>query len=304
MNPLSSQYSDEIIPDTASHDSTQTQSPNHQCSIHTFIISWIGNHKNAVTIAKDVASSSDFVTVVYSDPDTSMDDTFFPCPSIRRSADLFCTDKLLTCFESFNSDIFLLIYADCQCDDWTNIPRKCRSCFEQFPSVGIWAPLIEFTPFTLDRTTINTIPDTHFNIVSQTDFIVIGLTRNIIKRTKEFDLKNNLYGWGIDKMWNYYSYSIGNISVVDRSIFVYHPRGSSYPHETAMEEMNHFLTQLSQKEKTQAVVLDAIIRLKDKNKQVSDINKVMSNSKVLRLEATLHGLARGLIKQCKSLIFN
>ena len=41
--------------------------------IHIFIISWAGQHENAIQICKQVLKSSNKVTLIYSDPNPEMD---------------------------------------------------------------------------------------------------------------------------------------------------------------------------------------------------------------------------------------
>ena len=42
-------------------------------------------------------------------------------------------------------------------------------------------------------------------------------------------------------MFNYYTYSLGEISVVDRSLLVRHPLGSKYSGEVATAQLIEFL---------------------------------------------------------------
>jgi hypothetical protein len=38
-------------------------------TLHSFIISWEGQHQGAATIAESIESQSDHTTIIYSDPD-------------------------------------------------------------------------------------------------------------------------------------------------------------------------------------------------------------------------------------------
>jgi hypothetical protein len=242
------------------------QSGNSGRSIHTFVISWFGKHENAARIAKAVASTSSSVTVVYSDPDRNLSRKF-SCPSIRRPNDLFFSDKFQACIDSCDADIILIIHADCHCDHWYKVPERCKRAFEQIPNIGVWAPLIDFNDWGVQRTEIDKIPNSPFSIVAQTDAIVFGLTRKIVDRMRKANLGGNIYGWGIDLMYNYYTYSVGKISVVDRSLFVHHPRGTEYLMEAATAELCEFVKQLTPAERTQSALLDAIVRLRDRIKE-------------------------------------
>jgi hypothetical protein len=235
-------------------------------SIHTFVISWFGKHDNAAKIAKAVAPASNSVTVVYSDPDRNLSRKF-SCPSIRRPNDLFFSDKFQACIDSCEADIILIIHADCHCDHWYKVPEHCKRAVEQIPDIGVWAPLIDFNDWGIQRTEIDKIPNSPFSIVAQTDAIVVGLTRQIVDRMRKVNLTDNMYGWGIDLMYNYYTYSVGKISVVDRSLFVRHPRGTEYSMEAATTELCEFVKQLTPAERIQSALLDAIVRLRDRIKE-------------------------------------
>jgi hypothetical protein len=239
---------------------------NPRQSIHTFIISWSEKHDNAARIVKAVAPSSDAVTVVYSDSNDDFSPNF-SCATIKRPNDLFFGDKFRTCIESCNTDILLAIHADCDCQDWSKVVRYCRRAFEQIPQIGVWVPLINYTYWSLDRTEIKRISNSPFTIVAQTNAIVVGLTRPILNRMKKANYDRNIYGWGIDPMFNYCAYSIGMISVVDASIFVQHPKTREYPSEIAAAEQVEFLKQLTPIERSQSLLLDTILRLRDEVRQ-------------------------------------
>ncbi len=235
----------------------------HSPSIHTFVISWVGKHDNAERIAKAVASTSDFVTVVFSDPDRNLTPDF-SCAVMRRSNDLFFGDKFRACIDSCEADVLLLIHADCDCDRWSAVPEHCRRAVEQNSNIGVWAPLIDFTDWGLDRTEIDKIPNSPFSIVAQTDAVVFGLTGKIVDRMRSANLDGNVYGWGTDHMYNYYAYSIGLISVVDRSIFVRHPHGTQYSYADAGAMQIEFLKQLTPTEREQSRLLEGIVRVRDR----------------------------------------
>lgn len=114
----------------------------------------------------------------------------------------------------------------------------------------------------MDKTEIDTIPNSSLSIVAQTDFTVFALTREIVDRMRKANYEGNIFGWGIDLMFNYYTYSIGKISVVDKGLLVYHPHTTEYSGEAATPQLVKFLQQLTPAEWTQSVLLHAIIRLR------------------------------------------
>jgi hypothetical protein len=242
------------------------QARNSGKSLHTFVISWSGKHDNAERIAKAVVPTSNSVTVIYSDPNRDLSIEFL-CPSIKRPNNFFFSDKFQACIDSCDADIILIIHADCHCDHWREIPERCKHTIEQNPDIGVWAPRIDFSDWRLERTEIAKIPDSSFSIVAQTDGIVVGLTRQIVDRMRKVNLTNNVYGWGIDLLFNCYTYSIGKISVVDRSIFVRHPATTEYSTESAFAEQCEFVKQLTPAERTQSALLDEIVHLHDRIKE-------------------------------------
>jgi hypothetical protein len=248
-------------------------------SIHVFVVSWHGKHDNAERIIRAVASQSNSVSVVYSDPDNDISPVF-SCPAIRRPNDLFFGDKFQACIDSCNADILLIICADCNCDAWSEVPERCRRAIEQIPDIGVWAPLIDFTDWCLDRTEIDRIPNSPFSIVAQTDTIVFGLTRRIANRMREADLEANVYGWGIDRMFNDYTYSIGMISVVDRNVIVKHPSKTEYSFRDASIQETEFLKQLTAAERDQSSLLDAIVRIRDTIKEAGTNRSVVAEAKL------------------------
>lgn len=243
------------------------QAQKHKYTIHTFIISWRGKHENAESIVKAVAQTSTFVSVIYSDPNVAISPEF-SCPAIRRPNNLFFGDKFQTCLDLCASDILLIICADCSCNDWSEVTERCRRAIEQNFDIGVWAPLIESSDWDLDRTEIEKIPNSSLSIVAQTDSIVFGLTSQIADRIRQADLAENDYGWGIDLMFNYFTYSLGKISVVDRDILIEHRLGSNYPVAAATAQLIEFLKQLTLAEKTQSALLDAVVHLHDRIKEV------------------------------------
>jgi hypothetical protein len=232
-------------------------------SVHSFVISWYGKHGNAEKIIRAITAASDLVTVIYSDPDNNLYPKF-SCRAVRRPNNLFFGDKFQACIDAFDSDVMLLIHADCDCDNWSEIPERCRHAAENIPNIGVWAPTIDFNYWSVERTEIDRIPNTSLSVVVHTDAIVVGLTRLIVERMRKADLEGNVYGWGIDPMFNYHTYAIGKISVIDRSLLVRHPSGTQYSWDAATAQQAEFLKQLTPAERAQSDLLDAVVRVRNR----------------------------------------
>ena len=116
--------------------------------------------------------------------------------------------------------------------------------------MNLWAPLIEFTPYSLGLTEISPIPDSAFSIVAATDAIVVAFRRETIDRLKTSNLEKNIHGWGVDWILICHTYVNNMIAVVDRNILVRHPKLHGYSESSARQEMTEFLDGLTTSEKT------------------------------------------------------
>ncbi len=229
---------------------------------HIFIISWKGQHENASKIAHALAGSTRKVTIVYSDPDENVSPAG-NFHTLRRPDELFFGDKFSACLTAFNSDVFILIHADCSTNDWRQLVEKCEKTLTENSLVGVWAPEIDYTGFDLKRTWIadTTIPE--MKIVSHTDSIVFGLRSTIINRLKKADYRKNIHGWGIGSMAMAFAYTNKMYAVVDRSINVFHPQPRGYSSHDAGLQRDEFLKQLSTAELIQSRLLNSHMSLRN-----------------------------------------
>ncbi len=230
-------------------------------STQVFIISWRGQHDNALKIAEELRSGDRKMTVVFSDPDDGMklEGDFHV---LRRPDDRFFGDKFNACLEAFEAETFLLIHADCQTNDWRQLVDKCESTLAAHHSMGIWAPKIDYTGFDLDRTWIADTPIPELKIVGHTDSIVVGLRSAVIERLRKVDYTKNIYGWGIGSMAVAFAYANKMYAVVDQSIHVSHPRPRGYPSRDAAQQRDEFLKQLTMPEQIQLRLLQSHMTLR------------------------------------------
>lgn len=231
-------------------------------SFSIFVISWGGQHEKAISIAKSVASASDKTSIVYSDanPDLVLD---VECDQIKRPNELFWGDKLKACLDACDSDLMLVIHADCDCEDWAELARKCRSAMSNNPIIGVWAPHIDWTQYNLGRTKIYDIKSTPFAVVAQSDAIVFCLSKNVIERLRRANYEQNSYGWGTDALAIAYAYSNGMIAVVDKTIHVKHPKSRSYSTEAAYAQCREFFRQFTMAESIQDALLRSFMKVQD-----------------------------------------
>ena len=231
-------------------------------TLHTCIVSWRGRHADASRIAREVGPHSDRTTIVYSDPDPDTGpDNDHEC--VRRPDHLFFGDKFRACLDGFSMDALLLIHADCECDDWAGLVRSCRHALASRSSIGVWAPLIDYTGFDLPRTRVADLAHSTLSIVAHTDAIVLGMTRAVAERLQRADYERNLYGWGIGWMAVCHAYAHQMVAVVDRAIRVRHPRPRGYPSAEAGRQRDEFLQQLTAPEQIQRLLLQSHMQRMD-----------------------------------------
>lgn len=206
------------------------------------------------------------VSVVYSDSDPAFT-LDMQCQLLRRPNELFWGDKFKACLDACDSDLMLVIQADCHCDNWPELVQKYMTAPDRIPAIGVWAPLIDWTPWNLARTHIASIDSTSLCIVAQTDGIVFGISSPVRRRMATLDYRDNLYGWGIDTLAVANAYANGLLAVVDRSVFVKHPRLRGYPKADALQQYRDFLRQLTAGELVQYRLAISQIKINDLNIQ-------------------------------------
>lgn len=229
-------------------------------SLHTFIISWKGQHDRAAAIAAAVRPASDAVSIVYSDPDPQTSPQT-DCTLIRRDDALFWADKFSACLQHLpmDADLLLVIHADCDCDDWAGLAHASRNAHSEYARIAVWAPLITFTPYPLKHTVFGRFFNSPMKIVAQTDGIVFSLSKAAITRMRAVDYTKNLYGWGIDWVFMAFTYANKLFAVVDPRVRVRHPESHGYSQQNAHAMMQEFLKQLGPSEYVQYALLSSHI---------------------------------------------
>lgn len=233
-------------------------------SLSVYIISWLGQHNNATLIAEKLLAITNNVTIVYSDPDPifSLD---APCTLIRRPDALFWEDKFKSCLDACGEGPILLIHADCQCDDWTQLFKRYLAARMQFGNIGVWAPKISGTYYNLSVTKIATVSRSDLKIVALTDGIIFALSRRVVSRMRKVTYGNNPMGWGIDLLFCSFAHASNQLVVVDSAVEVQHPKSTGYDVKTAQAGMLNFFEQFSLNERVQAELLRSFVRSGQRN---------------------------------------
>lgn len=213
-----------------------------KCDI--FIVSWAGQHANAEHMARQLAAYNEDLCIVFSDPDPNLV-LNVRCRTIRRPNDQFFSDKFKACLDATGGKLLLLLHADCTCDDWAAIVRRCIDWHGAKPSVGIWAPLITGGTWPLEKTRIVSLKGTDLSVVAQPDSICFSLTAPLIERLRRVDYSGNKFGWGIDWLMTCAAFSRNLLVVVDEGVRVYHPPSRGYDGKAASEAMQEFSSQFS-----------------------------------------------------------
>lgn len=236
-------------------------------SIHVFIISWIGQHENAAHIARQIKPHFENVTIVFSDPDVGVQPDA-SLNQIRRPSELYWSDKFETCLKHCQSELLLVIHADCKMDDWSALCQRCQSIMSNNGAIAVWSPRIDGTYFDLTKTKIASIPNSRLSIAAQTDGMVFAITRPLIARMLQADYQENLYGWGINWMICCSAFSMNRVVVVDEAFTVFHPVSTSYNSQEAKRMMHEFLKQLSTTETVQYLLLSQHVAIQSARLQV------------------------------------
>jgi hypothetical protein len=142
-------------------------------------------------------------------------------------------------------EVMLHLHADARTPDWTRVVRRCREAYLQVPTLGIWVPDVDYTPYPLEEVRIGPtdFPDLH--LVAMTDSIVWSVAASVAARLRQLDLRHNSLGWGIDRAAIAHCVSRGLLVLRDTGVHVSHPAGTGYRREEAEQQMLRFLTQLA-----------------------------------------------------------
>ena len=228
--------------------------------MNIFIISWVGQHENASLIAEQIFNTSAKVSIVYSDPDPKFKFNL-ACNLIRRSNDLFWEDKFKKCLDITGDDGMLVIHADCKCDDWSFLVRRCGDITQSVKDIGVWSPQIDWSPYHVNVSGIAKINNSGLVLSALTDGIVFYLSPDIIERMRKVSYGNNKFGWGIDSLFCATAHINNKLVVIDSAVKVLHPQNRrGYDGHAALLQKNELLKQFSLRERVQYELLQSHVR--------------------------------------------
>lgn len=226
-----------------------------------FIISWQGQHENAILIANQILHVHNKVTIVYSDPDPNFI-LNAPCEALRRPNELFWEDKFKACLDATGDNGILIIHADCTCEDWGSLVKRCNDINLSIKNIGVWAPEIDGTYWNLNVSGVMKTKNSDLVLSALTDGIVFYLSPQIVNRMRKVKYGNNKFGWCIDGLFCSTAYVTNKLVVIDTKIKVFHPQKRGYDKYEAEESAIQFLNQFSLQERLMYELLRGFVKNK------------------------------------------
>ena len=226
-------------------------------SIHAFIICWTGKEESARHIAHALAPHVAHLTVIYSNNSNILQEGAGEWVMVPD--DWFYGKKFVKCLELHRGQIMLQIQADAQYDNWPQVIKRCQYAYQTYRGLGVWAPDVDYTHFTLDKVILGTAPGGEHAMVAQTDGIVWSISPPVLQRLREFNYEQNNLGWGMD--WAAASFALAHNMLVlrDLTIKIGHPKGSGYDMDLAATQQRQFLMQMLPQELVQYALLSAYV---------------------------------------------
>lgn len=217
--------------------------------MNVFIISWFGQHEKAALIAEKILLVCKKVSILYSDPDP--DFVFVTsCKLIKRPNELFWEDKFKSCLDNAGNEGILVIHADCICEDWGGLVKRCFDINSNNNEIGVWSPHTTGSPYELNVSGILKINDSELILSARTDGIIFYLSPAIVNRMQQSTYGENKYGWGIAALFCAAAHVLNKLIIIDTSVKVLHPQGKrGYNENEAKLTRAKFLSQFSLQER-------------------------------------------------------
>jgi hypothetical protein len=143
---------------------------------HAILVSWTSKHDNARAIANALGPAVDFLTIIYSDRDDGFE-LVSEFETIKVPNSWFFGKKFELALRKCEAEVLLYIDADVSCDDWPRLAERCRWAFRDREHTGVWTPLVDHTPHTLQRSRILTFPNSSLHAVCLTDSMTFAMPR-------------------------------------------------------------------------------------------------------------------------------
>jgi len=222
--------------------------------LNVVIIGWQGFGEKAQHIAEGLAQAPDvLLRVIYSNA-AEADETG-PGEWIKVPNSHYFGLKFRRAVADFQGDALVIIQADAACDDWPQLLQRCRQAFAANAALGIWAPKIDYTPWTPERVDIRPDPSGSMTHVAHTDGIVTAFSSAVVRRLQALNYDDNNIGWGIDWIAICHCYTQGLQVMRDDGLLVLHPPSRGYDTRQATRQWLEFMGQMSAAEQSMFEIL-------------------------------------------------
>lgn len=208
-------------------------------SIKPFIFNWKGQYEK--TKCKEIQLKNlGYTNLVI----INSDENFLENSWVSLGEDAYFNKQFLSALSIFaqsSEDIFFHIQGDASYNNWEKLIEDAKFYFKQY-SWGIYAPNVDYTWYSSDRTDVHSIPiKNHSNLkfIASPDCTCWFIHRDVINEFLNFKVNMDKYkfGWGWDIILPSISYIMKRPVLRDYSHTVEHPEGTGYNKEKAELEM-------------------------------------------------------------------
>ncbi len=229
---------------------SRTEVTNTTNPVAAVVISWEGMHDAAEEIARGLEGNVVSLSVIYSNDPDQIEDGPGDWHQVPQS--WYFGRKFATALEVAPEDATLLVVsADAASEDWTDLVHGLRAALKADPSIAVWAPDLDRTPWPTNIVAEEQLEDEHGLVgVVQTDGVVWAITPEIANRLRDVDFSANNLGWGIDWAASAIAHLAGRRVVRDLNRRVHHPEARGYSTAVAGQQFKSLLEQLSPEERS------------------------------------------------------
>lgn len=211
-------------------------------TIHAFIFCWPKWEAATHHIAAALDGHVDHLTVMYKN-DTGVDE-IGPGEWRRIPSSCYYGWQFAESLRLNRGDVMLHVQADAGSGGWPHLVARCRDAFHGMPDLGVWAPNVDYTPWSPQLTQVRSLGGNGLAAVTLTDGILWALSRAVVERLGRLDYAHNNLGWGMGSAAAAMAMTNGLAVAMDLTLDVTHPKGSGYDQAKAQEEMAAFMGQL------------------------------------------------------------
>ncbi len=223
-------------------------------TVEVVVISWQGMGDRSRRIAAQVDGMPNVnLRIIYSNAAEAPEDG--PGLWQKVSNTKFFGLKFEAALADCVSDVLLIIQADALFADWSQIVERCQARFGQRPQLGLWAPRIDYTPWTPERVDVRLLGDQGLTAVAQTDGVVLAFSRAAMDRLRQLDYGCNNLGWGIDWIAICHCYVRGLEVLREDDQTIMHPPSRGYGWRDAVLQWRNFMRQMNDQEQAMFQIL-------------------------------------------------